>query len=368
MVPGATPSARPPGRWSGRWRLWSVIALLAAITALPVVPGGLPATPAAADTCDGVWVVVDARTLGGSITTRCAPGTPGSGLAALEAAGHRYSFVPRNPGMVCTIDARPDPCNGAPADAYWSYWHAPAGGSWNYSNFGAGNRTPPPGSVEGWRFGDGSAPPGVAPPADEPAPSTDDGGRGSDASSGGDGSAGGATGSRSTDSGGTTDTPSGDGGDSGTDEASSSPGSSSGADTTSSESRDTTADDAADTAADAEDQPGTDGRDEDDQGPATTPGWDPPPVDTGAWANPAEDLTGDPTETDTPGSETQDGEAADGDTDRTPQEAATEPLAAPGDGSNDRQAPVGALAGLGLLAGIGALTYRQRRLRTEVGP
>jgi hypothetical protein len=131
----------------------------------------LPATPEAraAERCDGVWVVVDARAVGGGLTSRCAPGAPAHGLAALEAAGHRYTDVPRIPGMVCTIDRRPEPCNGAPADAYWSYWHAEAGGSWTYSTRGAGNRKPPPGSVEGWAFGSGQ-PPGTSPPANPPPP------------------------------------------------------------------------------------------------------------------------------------------------------------------------------------------------------
>ncbi len=126
-------------------------------------------TTAAADSCDGVWVVVDARAAGGTITTRCAPGDPTSGLEALTKAEHDYTFVPRIPGMVCTIDARPDPCNNAPADAYWSYWYAEAGATWAYATTGAGTRDPAPGSVEGWRFGDGTAPPGIAPPA-APAP------------------------------------------------------------------------------------------------------------------------------------------------------------------------------------------------------
>jgi hypothetical protein len=131
----------------------------------------LPVTPEAraVDRCDGVWVVVDARADGGGLTTRCAPGAPAHGLAALEAAGHGYTFVPRIVGMVCTIDGRPNGCNGAPADAYWSYWHAEAGGSWTYSTRGAGNRTPPPGSVEGWSFGSGQ-PPGTRPPANPPPP------------------------------------------------------------------------------------------------------------------------------------------------------------------------------------------------------
>lgn len=142
--------------------------LVAAVLALVAGTVGLARPAGAADgRCDGVWVVVDARALGGELTTRCAEGDPSSGLEALAATGHSYSFVPRQPGLVCTIDARPDPCNGAPADAYWGYYHAPAGGEWTYAVRGAGNRDPEPGSVEGWAFGD-DAEPGRRPPTNEP--------------------------------------------------------------------------------------------------------------------------------------------------------------------------------------------------------
>jgi hypothetical protein len=147
---------------------------LVAVAALVVAGAASSLThtaPAAlADTrCEGVWVVVDAAEAGGSTTTRCAPGDPPTGLDALEAAGHRYTFVRPNMPMVCTIDGRPDPCNGAPPDAYWSYWYAEAGGTWSYSSRGAGSRDPKPGQVEGWAFGAGE-PPRVAPPAAAPPP------------------------------------------------------------------------------------------------------------------------------------------------------------------------------------------------------
>ncbi len=141
--------------------------LLAVVAFIAATAGGVTAPALAAESCDGVWVVVDARTAGGSLTTRCTPGDPGSGIRALTGAGHDVAYVQSQPGLVCTIDARPDPCNGAPSDAYWSYWYASAGGSWTYSNLGAGSRDPAPGTVEGWRFGDGSAPPGTAPPSNE---------------------------------------------------------------------------------------------------------------------------------------------------------------------------------------------------------
>jgi hypothetical protein len=134
-----------------------------------VVGGPAPAADAAACSgSTGVTVVVDFGSLGGGVQVGCAGGNPGSGLAALSGAGHGYTFVPRQPGLVCQIDSRPSPCNGAPTTAYWAYWHASRGGSWSYSTLGAGGYDPAPGTVEGWAFGAGRRP-GIAPPA-APAP------------------------------------------------------------------------------------------------------------------------------------------------------------------------------------------------------
>lgn len=180
----------------------STLLLVALVGALLATP----AAPAEADTCDGVWVVVDASELGGGTQTRCAAGDPGSGLQALEMAGFSYTFVPRIPGMVCTIDGRPDPCNGAPSDAHWSYWTASPGGDWQYSSKGAGNRDPAPGTVDGWSFGAGD-PPGTPPPADtggdEPTDGgTSDGGDADDTTSSGSGGSGGSSTTSSDSSGG----------------------------------------------------------------------------------------------------------------------------------------------------------------------
>ena len=107
-------------------------------------------------------MVVDFGSLGGGVRVSCAPGDPASGLSALSAAGYGYSFVPRQPGLVCQINAKPNPCNGAPTNAYWSYWHANRGGSWSYSTSGAGSYNPRAGTVEGWAFGAGARPGGRA--------------------------------------------------------------------------------------------------------------------------------------------------------------------------------------------------------------
>ena len=163
----------PRARRRGSVPLGSARRLVAGSAALLVAAAGLavaaPAAEAAACSgSSGVTVVVDFGSLGGGVQTGCAGGDPASGLAALSAAGHGYTFVPRQFGLVCQIDARPNPCNGAPTTAYWSYWHATRGGSWSYATAGAGGYNPQPGTVEGWAFGAGGRP-GIAPPA-APAP------------------------------------------------------------------------------------------------------------------------------------------------------------------------------------------------------
>ncbi|MET9227322.1 hypothetical protein [Lentzea sp. NPDC003310] len=140
--------------------------------ALALTTAFLP-VPAHAAGCDGVTVVVDYRGLGGGVQQGCAPGSPASGVAALTAAGFGYTYASRQAGFVCRINGRPgtdaDKCvNASPATAYWSYWHAPAGGAWSYSNQGAATYVPARGTVEGWAFGAGEQP-GTAPPA-APAP------------------------------------------------------------------------------------------------------------------------------------------------------------------------------------------------------
>lgn len=158
-------SARVGVRRRGAGLARAAVAAALVVTAVAgpaLAPAPVDARAGACPTGSGVTVVVDFG--GGDVAVRCAPGTPGSGLAALSAAGYGYGFVPNLPGFVCTIAGRPDPCNGGPPDAYWSYWHAPAGGSWTYASVGAGSRRPPAGTVEGWAFGAG-APPAVAPPA-----------------------------------------------------------------------------------------------------------------------------------------------------------------------------------------------------------
>jgi hypothetical protein len=134
-------------------------ALLAAIT-LPVL---LAAPAAAADQPDGpcedggVTVVVDSTALGGEVLMGCATEDPASGTEALQQAG--FTDTRDDSGLICAIDALPDPCPTEFTGEYWSYWYGD--GEWQNYMEGSDTAAPADGAVEGWRWGDGSTPPAV---------------------------------------------------------------------------------------------------------------------------------------------------------------------------------------------------------------
>lgn len=142
----------------------SVAAIAAVLVALFVLV--LPAAPASAQSaCRGVIVVVDFGALAPDPVAGCAA-DPADGLDALVRAGFTVTEVSSIRGMVCRIDDLPETgCGGSPAaDAYWSYWHAgPDDAEWTYSMVGGAAASPDPGDLEGWAFGDGSAPPALSP-------------------------------------------------------------------------------------------------------------------------------------------------------------------------------------------------------------
>jgi hypothetical protein len=153
-------------------------ALVAAAGAAALVTAGTAAAPARAATpaqaapaatkactsnTKGITIVVDFSKFHHGVKSACFRKKPTTGLAALKGAGFSYTFVPRIPGFVCTIDKLPSKCNGAPSGAYWSYWHARRHGKWVYSSLGAASYHPKPGTVQGWAFGKGK-PPRISPP------------------------------------------------------------------------------------------------------------------------------------------------------------------------------------------------------------
>ncbi len=142
-------------------------ALVALVLAVPLVATGGTAQAAACSGSSGVTVIVQFpdHTVSG-----CALGDPSSGTAALTSAGFSYTYADGQ-AFVCSINTVPKaPCGRTPpANAYWAYFHAKRGGGWSYSSQGAASSNPAPGSVEGWRFGNG-AKPGTPPPAAAQAP------------------------------------------------------------------------------------------------------------------------------------------------------------------------------------------------------
>ena len=162
-------------------RLAAVLALISVGSVLPGARAPVHAASWYEGACTdnvGITVVIDFQELGGGVNVRCASGPATTGLAALDNSGISWEGTQRFPGVVCRIAGQPgpdvEPCgNTPPGNAYWSYWIAPRGGPWCYSTTGAGNRTPPPGSIEGWSFALTQnavdvPPPGYDPPAPIP--------------------------------------------------------------------------------------------------------------------------------------------------------------------------------------------------------
>lgn len=104
----------------------------------------------------------------GRVLTRCVTFTEEriSGVALLQRSG---LAVDANTGpmgsAVCTINREGCPindcfckCKNNPC-TYWNYFHRNADGSWAYSGMGAATWTVGNGDIDGWVWGDGSAPP-----------------------------------------------------------------------------------------------------------------------------------------------------------------------------------------------------------------
>jgi hypothetical protein len=178
--------------------LGAAVLLAALLVAAPAVPVGArpsvagaasaasaaspasAATNGACPTAAGVTVIVDFQHLttesGGTPASivRCATEPPSSGFDALTKAGIQWQRL-QNGDFVCRIEGLPHQPGYAggcaqypPTNAYWSYWVAPRGGAWCYSQIGAASRTPKAGTVEGWSFSssrsEGGTPPRVAVP------------------------------------------------------------------------------------------------------------------------------------------------------------------------------------------------------------
>lgn len=154
------PAARPRRRRASLVLGAAVLlpAVLMPVAGAAAAPQADPAGPCADP--GGVSVVVDASELGGDLAVGCAS-APSSGTDALAQAGFGEARDPS--GFICAIGGLPDPCPTEFTGSYWSYWFAAPDGEWTTYAEGSDTSAPAAGAVEGWRYGDGSAPPAVAP-------------------------------------------------------------------------------------------------------------------------------------------------------------------------------------------------------------
>ena len=158
------------------------LATVTTATAGPAAAAARPLSDCTATT--GVIVAVDFAHWGGPVLRACGT-TPTTGYALLNQGGWDTTGTEHDgPGFVCRIGYSgfrhgaefPTPAQQAcvqtpPASAYWAFWRAgPGQDSWSYSQNGAMNYHPDPGSVSLWVFGGtnlggtaGSALPTVSP-------------------------------------------------------------------------------------------------------------------------------------------------------------------------------------------------------------
>lgn len=147
----------------------AALAAAALLTLLPAVPAAAvpsAAAPAAAagegcSATSGVTVLVDSTALGGALEVGCAPEAGGSGAEALETAG--FSATRADSGLICAVDAMPDPCPTEFTGEYWSYWQGAADGEWTAAMVGPDDVVTEAGTVEGWFWSDGMTPPTTTP-------------------------------------------------------------------------------------------------------------------------------------------------------------------------------------------------------------
>jgi hypothetical protein len=162
-----------------RWhRAWGpAVAPVLAAPMLALLQATAWSTPAAADpvsdcsTTVGTIVAVDFSPWTDTVERGCAVQLS-TEYAAMHAAGFTTAGDGTDgPAFVCRIDDDPppsvQPClTTPPADAYWSFWYADAGqDNWTYSEQGAMDFEPQPGSVTAWIFGSTSTRPPVPPSA-----------------------------------------------------------------------------------------------------------------------------------------------------------------------------------------------------------
>lgn len=95
-----------------------------------------------------VWLLVTTET-GEALANQCV-GIPGTGEEALAAGGMEIQFGKDR--LVCTLSGHPAQCPRTFTGAYWAYYHGGPGAEYVYSDLGASQFQPKPGSIEAWCY------------------------------------------------------------------------------------------------------------------------------------------------------------------------------------------------------------------------
>jgi len=141
----------------------SVLSILLLCLLLLAIPRGVGAQEGGTNRTGLIVVHGDGRVL-----TRCVTFTEDriSGVALLQRSGLTVDANSGSMGSaVCTINSEGCPandcfcqCKGTPC-TYWNYFHRDGDGPWVYSGMGAATWMVGDGDIDGWVWGDGSAPP-----------------------------------------------------------------------------------------------------------------------------------------------------------------------------------------------------------------
>ncbi len=143
-------------------RLTVLLAALLMGSAAGVAVTATTATAAACVQGVGVTVVVNS-------SVSCDSNGGGTAAENFKGAGHRLTYVQRQPGFVCRVDDAPSSANCVntpPADSYWGlFWSDGTSGTWKYASQGVGGLSVPKGGWVAFVFqnGDARTPPSVKP-------------------------------------------------------------------------------------------------------------------------------------------------------------------------------------------------------------
>lgn len=97
---------------------------------------------------DQVWLLVVTDT--GEVLANECVGTPATGEEALTDAGLALGYDSNQ--FICSIAGHPAECPTTFTGAFWNYYQGKAGAEYAFSQVGAGESKPEPGTIEAWCY------------------------------------------------------------------------------------------------------------------------------------------------------------------------------------------------------------------------